>query len=244
MKAELQTRNKKSKTTPHPSAQALRTPHSNAPHIIIKMNSLVDPRIIKALYRASQAGVKVDLIIRGICCLRPGVPGVSENITVRSIIDRYLEHSRIFYFHNDGNEEIYCGSADWMPRNFFRRIETVFPVLDQDLKKRLRDEILGICLRDNTKARLMKSDGCYARVRRRANAKPCRAQEWLMQKAEEEKQTDECEISSGAAQRDARNRCGTKIAPASDQYRARFRRRPRRNRQRSGFAISQAIFGK
>ncbi len=158
-----------------------------SPHIIIKMNSLVDPQIIKALYRASQAGVKVDLIIRGICCLRPGLPGVSENITVRSIVDRYLEHSRIFYFSNDGNEEMYCGSADWMPRNFFRRIETVFPVLDPALKKRLRDEILGTYLRDNTKARLMKSDGCYARVRRRANENPRRAQQWLMQKTEDEK---------------------------------------------------------
>lgn len=180
------------------TAQALRAPKGRVtkgptqkrgvtPHIIAKMNALVDPQIIKALYRASQAGVKVDLIVRGICCLRPGLPGVSENITVRSIVDRYLEHSRLFYFNNDGNEEIYCGSADWMPRNFFRRIETIFPVLDPDLKKRLRDEVLGICLRDNTKARLMRSDGCYTRVRRRANEKPIRAQEWLMQKANEEK---------------------------------------------------------
>ena len=182
-KAESGMRNKKSAKNPH---SALRIPHSKAPHIIVKMNSLVDPRIIKALYRASQAGVEVDLIIRGICCLRPGVAGVSENITVRSIVDRYLEHSRIFYFHNDGNEEIYCGSADWMPRNFFRRIETVFPILDTDLKKRLRDEILDTYLRDNSKARLMKSDGCYHRARRRANEKPRRAQQILMQKAADE----------------------------------------------------------
>ena len=167
---------------------------SKTPHIIAKMNALVDPQIIKALYRASQAGVQVDLIIRGICCLRPGLPGVSDNIRVRSIVDRYLEHSRLFYFNNDGNEEIYCGSADWMPRNFFRRIETVFPVLDTDLRKRLRDEILGVCLRDNTKARLMRSDGCYARARRRANEKPLRAQEWLMQIANEETPTREASL--------------------------------------------------
>ncbi|HEY0073571.1 MAG TPA: polyphosphate kinase 1 [Abditibacteriaceae bacterium] len=179
------------------TAQALRAAKSRStkrgatPHIIVKMNALVDPQIIRALYRASQAGVKVDLIVRGICCLRPGLPGVSENISVRSIVDRYLEHSRIFYFNNDGNEEIYCGSADWMPRNFFRRIETLFPILDPDLKKRLRDEILGSCLRDNTKARLMRSDGCYARARRRSNEKPFRAQEWLMQKANEEKPGDD-----------------------------------------------------
>jgi polyphosphate kinase len=172
----------KGKTKIHPS---------KAPHIIVKMNALVDPQIIRALYRASQAGVQVDLIVRGICCLRPGLPGVSENIRVRSIVDRYLEHSRLFYFNNDGNEEVYCGSADWMPRNFFRRIETVFPVLDPDLRKRLRDEILGTYLRDNVKARMMRSDGCYARARRRTNDKPLRAQEWLMQKTNEEKATNE-----------------------------------------------------
>jgi polyphosphate kinase len=168
-----------------------KTAPSKKPCIIAKMNALVDPEIIKALYRASQAGVKVDLIVRGICCLRPGVRGVSENITVRSIVDRYLEHSRIFYFNNDGNEEIYGGSADWMPRNFFRRIETVFPVLDETLKRRLKEEILGAALRDNTKARLMKADGSYTCVRRRANEEPLRAQEWLMQRAEGEKRDEE-----------------------------------------------------
>src|SRR5262249_5933939 len=105
--------------------------------VIAKMNALVDERTIEALYRASQAGVKVDLIVRGICCLRPGVPGVSENITVRSIIDRFLEHSRIYYFENACQPKIYVASADWMPRNFFRRIETAFPIEDGNLRDRI-----------------------------------------------------------------------------------------------------------
>ncbi len=177
MRAEGRGMKKKTGKSP-PSS--LRPHPSRRPRIIAKMNALVDPEIIKALYRASQAGVKVDLIVRGICCLRPGVPGVSENIAVRSIVDRFLEHSRLFYFNNDGNEEIYCGSADWMPRNFFRRIEVMFPVLDDELKSRLKNEVLHAVLRDNVKARVMKSDGCYARPRRRANEAPLRAQDWLL----------------------------------------------------------------
>jgi polyphosphate kinase len=132
--------------------------------IIAKMNALVDQEIIQALYQASQAGVKVDLIVRGICCLRPGVPGVSENITVRSIVDRFLEHSRIFYFENACQPEVYMGSADWMPRNFFRRIEVVFPVEDGNLRERLISEILAIALRDNSKARILQPDGKYVLV--------------------------------------------------------------------------------
>jgi polyphosphate kinase len=137
--------------------------------IIVKMNSLVDPSLIQALYRASQAGVQVDLIVRGICCLRPGIPGLSENIRVRSIIGRFLEHSRIFYFHNGGDEEILCGSADWMPRNFFRRIEIIYPVLDPALRARLKNEILLGALADNTKAREILADGTHVRVKRRPN---------------------------------------------------------------------------
>jgi polyphosphate kinase len=114
--------------------------------IIAKMNALVDPQIIAALYRASQAGVQIDLIVRGICCLRPRVKGVSDRITVRSIVDRFLEHSRIFYFENACQPEVFAGSADWMPRNFFRRIEVVFPVEDGNLRERIRGELLEIIL--------------------------------------------------------------------------------------------------
>jgi polyphosphate kinase len=157
-----------------------RTKGKAAPRIIAKMNSLEEPEIIKALYRASQAGVQIDLIVRGLCSLRPGVPGLSDNIRVRSIVDRFLEHSRLFYFANGGKEEIYCGSADWMPRNFFRRVEVIFPVEDKTIKARLRDEILLAALRDNVKARIMQSDGTHRRVRRAANTQPMRFQRWLL----------------------------------------------------------------
>jgi polyphosphate kinase len=133
--------------------------------IIVKMNALVDREMIEALYDASQAGVKIDLIIRGICCLRPQVKGMSENITVRSIIDRFLEHSRIFYFENACQPEIFVGSADWMPRNFFRRIEVVFPVEDGNLRERIMTGLLAVALADNTKARIMAADGSYQRAR-------------------------------------------------------------------------------
>jgi polyphosphate kinase len=129
--------------------------------IIAKMNSLVDPEIIEALYEASQAGVNIELIVRGICCLRPGLPGLSERITVRSIVGRFLEHSRIFYFENACRPEVYLGSADWMPRNFFRRIELVFPIEDGVLRDRLKRDLLDIQLADNVKARLLQPDGSY-----------------------------------------------------------------------------------
>jgi polyphosphate kinase len=138
--------------------------------IIAKMNALVDPQIIAALYRASQAGVKIDLIVRGICCLRPRVPGLSRNITVRGIVDRFLEHSRIFYFENACQPEIFVGSADWMPRNFFRRIEVVFPIEDGNLRERIRGEILEVSLNDNVKARFLQSKGNYTRPRPRGGA--------------------------------------------------------------------------
>ena len=132
--------------------------------IIAKMNSLVEPEIIRALYRASQAGVKIDLIVRGICCLRPGVTGVSDNITVRSIVDRFLEHSRIYYFENARQPEVFLSSADWMPRNFFRRIEAAFPIEDGNLRERIIKEILAISLADTAKARVLRSDGAYQRI--------------------------------------------------------------------------------
>jgi polyphosphate kinase len=133
-------------------------------HLIFKMNALEDPGIIKLLYQASQAGVKVDLLVRGICCLRPGIPGVSENIRVTSILGRFLEHSRIFYFYNDGAEEVYLGSADMMPRNLIRRAEILFPVEDARLIRRLRDEILATYMADTAHARVMHGDGSYTRV--------------------------------------------------------------------------------
>ncbi len=132
-------------------------------HLIFKMNALVDRRMIQLLYEASQAGVKVDLLVRGICCLRPGVPGVSENIQVTSIVGRFFEHSRIFYFRNGGNnkDEIYLGSADMMPRNLNRRVELAFPVQDPKLVRYLRDEVLATYLQEVVKARHMNSDGTY-----------------------------------------------------------------------------------
>jgi len=132
--------------------------------IVAKMNSLADSDVIKALYRASQAGVQIDLIIRGICCLRPGVPGVSERIRVISIVDRYLEHHRIWVFDAGGKREVWLSSADWMPRNFIRRVEVAFPIEDPSLKDRITDEILATQLLDNVKARVLLPDGHYERI--------------------------------------------------------------------------------
>lgn len=132
------------------------------------MNSLCDKGIIAALYEASAAGVKIDLIIRGICCVKAGIPGVSENIRVRSIVGTFLEHSRIFCFGNGGNEEIYMGSADWMPRNLDRRVEITFPVLDSSVRAKVR-HILEVELEDTVRARIMKMDesGQYERIDKR-----------------------------------------------------------------------------
>jgi polyphosphate kinase len=151
-------------------------------HIIAKMNALVDGDIIQALYRASQAGVKIDLLVRGICCLRPQWPGLSENITVRSIVDRFLEHSRLFYFENGGHPELWAGSADWMPRNFIRRIEAVFPIENPRLRRRMKEELLGIPLADNVKAWRLKPDGTYERVSA-SPQKPIRSQLEFMKRA-------------------------------------------------------------
>jgi polyphosphate kinase len=132
--------------------------------IIAKMNSLVDSEIIEALYEASQAGVQIDLIVRGICCLRPGVKRLSENITVRSIVDRFLEHSRIFYFENACQPEVFVGSADWMPRNFFKRIEVIFPIEDGALRERIISEVLGVTLSDNARSSMLQSNGSYKSI--------------------------------------------------------------------------------
>ena len=133
---------------------------------LIRCIQLSDPQIIAALYEASASGVKIDLIVRGICCLKVGIPQVSENITVRSIVGNFLEHSRIFYFENNGDSEIYMGSADWMPRNLDRRVEIVFPVLDEELKARAY-HVLEVELQDNVKARLLGADGVYEKIDKR-----------------------------------------------------------------------------
>jgi len=133
--------------------------------IVAKMNALLEPQTIEALYKASQAGVKVDLIVRGVCALRPGVPKLSENIRVRSIVGRFLEHSRIFHFRNNGKPRVYLSSADWMDRNFFRRIEICTPVLDAKLARRVMNEGLKPYLADNTQAWDMQPDGSYKRAK-------------------------------------------------------------------------------
>ena len=143
--------------------QAERARTGRPSRIFAKLNSLVDYRVIEALYRASQAGVPIDLLIRGICCLRPGLPGISENIRVRSIIDRFLEHSRIYIFSPDDEAQIYMASSDWMPRNFYRRVEVMFPVEAPELRDRILNEIVPRYLADNVKTRLLRPDGTHDR---------------------------------------------------------------------------------
>lgn len=148
--------------------------------LVFKINSLVDHRIIRLLYRASQAGVAVDLIVRGICCLRPDLPGVSERIRVLSVVGRFLEHSRIFYFRNGGKEEIYLGSADLMPRNINRRVEVLFPIEKPAHVKSIRDKLLTVYLSDSVKGRLMRSDGSYERIQRANGQRAVEAQAVLL----------------------------------------------------------------
>jgi len=149
-------------------------------HIILKVNALIDGAIIRQLYEASRAGVKVELLVRGMCSLRPGVAGVSENITVTSIVGRFLEHSRIYWFANGGEEEVYLGSADLMPRNINRRVEVLFPVESENLVRHIRDVVLATYLADNVKARRMQPDGSYLRVRPKAGETPLDTQAWLI----------------------------------------------------------------
>ncbi|MFN0169327.1 MAG: polyphosphate kinase 1 [Bryobacteraceae bacterium] len=148
--------------------------------LIFKMNALADKEMIQLLYEASQAGVQVDLLVRGVCCLRPGIPGISDNIRVSSVVGRFLEHSRIYCFDNGGDEEIYIGSADLMHRNISRRVEVVFPVRDPHLVRQIREEILAIYLQDNVKARVMHSDGRYTRREVTDPSKLVNSQEWLL----------------------------------------------------------------
>jgi polyphosphate kinase len=147
--------------------------------IIAKMNALLEPQIIEELYAASAAGVKIELMVRGVCALKPGVPGLSENIRVRSVVGRFLEHTRIFYFHAGGAENVYLASADWMDRNFFRRIELCFPVLDAALKRRVIREGLQAYLDDNCQAWVMNGDGGYERLKPRRGRRRSAQEELL-----------------------------------------------------------------
>ena len=149
-------------------------------HLVFKMNSLIDRKMIAILYRASQAGVKIDLLVRGMCSLRPGIPGVSDNIKVTSIVGRFLEHSRIYWFRNGGDEQVLVGSADLMPRNLNRRVEILFPVEDPAIVRRLRDEILAVYLRDNVKARFMQADGSYLHSRPADGEEALDSQAWFI----------------------------------------------------------------
>ena len=150
-----------------------------AGHIIAKLNALVEPEVIQTLYKASCAGVFIDLIIRGICCLRPGVPGISDNIRVRSIVGRFLEHSRVYYFYANGDEKVFCSSADWMDRNFFQRVEISFPIANKEIKRRLITD-LDIYLSDNTHAWELQSDGSYMRLKPQMDSEPTSAQSRLL----------------------------------------------------------------
>jgi len=156
-------------------------------HIVAKLNALVEPEIIRALYKASSAGVLVDLIVRGICCLRPGVPGISDNIRVRSIVGRFLEHSRIYYFYANGDEEVFCSSADWMDRSVFRRVEIAYPILDSESKARLIGD-LDLYLSDNTNAWQLMPDGSYRRLSPRAGERPLSAHDSLLERLAENRQ--------------------------------------------------------
>ena len=147
-----------------------------------KMNSLCDAEIIAALYEASAAGVEIDLVVRGICCLKVGIPEISERIHVRSIVGDFLEHSRIYYFHNDGREEIYLGSADWMPRNLDKRVEIIFPVEDNSLKEEVI-HMLDVELSDNVKARALTPDGSYVRIKAKPFQKKICAQDTFREEA-------------------------------------------------------------
>jgi polyphosphate kinase len=150
-------------------------------YLAFKMNSLVDKACIEALYRASQVGVKIDLQVRGICCLRPGIPGVSQNVTVTSIVGRFLEHPRIYYFDNGGEPEVLLGSADLMPRNLDRRVEQLFPIEDPDLRESVHEHILCVHLKDNQKARRLLPDGTYEPVVPQDGEPELNSQLWMIE---------------------------------------------------------------
>jgi polyphosphate kinase len=179
--------------------QAERARQGKKSRIYAKLNSLVDRRTIESLYRASQAGVPIDLVIRGICCLRPGLPGISENIRVRSIVDRFLEHSRILVFGEGVKQQVFLSSADWMPRNFDRRVEVMFPVEAEDLRWRIVEEILPAYLQDNRRTRVLMADGNYVRVEARDGEPPYRSQMELLTVTTVRKPTPPIDAAPAAA---------------------------------------------
>lgn len=164
--------------------QANRAREGKKSFIFAKLNSLVDRETIEALYRASQAGVPIELVIRGICCLRPGLPGISETIHVRSIVDRFLEHSRILIFGEGAKSQVFLSSADWMPRNFDRRVEVMFPIEAAELRQRICDEIVPIYMRDNTRARILMPEGKYVRATAGQGGEEFRSQRDLLGSAQ------------------------------------------------------------
>lgn len=149
-------------------------------HLAFKMNALVDKVLIQALYRAAQTGMKIELQVRGICCLRPGVPGMSERITVTSVVGRFLEHARIYYFHNGGQDEVFLGSADLMPCNLDRRVEILFPVVHPRWRQVIVRDILAVSLRDNVQARRLRSDGTYERLTPLDGEPSINSQDWFL----------------------------------------------------------------
>ncbi|MCC6217086.1 MAG: polyphosphate kinase 1 [Polyangiaceae bacterium] len=188
--------------------------------IVAKMNSIVDADVIAALYEAAQAGVSIDLLVRGICCLRPGISGVSERIRVHAVIDRFLEHSRIYHFVNGGAPEVFCASADWMPRNFRRRVEVMFPILDERIRERVTEEILGTMRRDDAKGWVLRQDGTYARVAERGSL---RSQQRFMELARQSaRERDEAPFSMGSRQ----------LAPIRTPLEAMEKLRPKERRKR------------
>jgi polyphosphate kinase len=189
--------------------------------IVAKMNGLVDRSVIDALYEASCAGVQIDLIVRGICCLRPGLPGVSENIRVRSLIGRFLEHSRVYYFENAGDPEVFVGSADWMPRNLYNRVEVVFPIDDPSIKSRLVNEILDRQLADNTKAWQLGTEGTYQLLQPTEGSPARNAQAEFMQLALDSLKKRPARLAekpqpvAARKRTEAKNKKGTRAIPAS-----------------------------
>ncbi len=194
--------------------------------IVAKMNALVDADVITALYRASRAGVKIDLLVRGICCLRPGVPGVSENIRVQAVIDRFLEHARIFHFQNGGQDEVYLASADWMPRNFRRRVEVAFPIVDAGLRDRVIGEILGTMLSDNVKTWRLGADMRYRLLKRETGVDGSRSQARFIEFARERSRVPERTLPIATRKLTA--------LPAADSTLERLRRSRQKRKKRKG----------